>query len=292
MKKVALIGGKGFIGRHITWFLQSHMNITAECYDVIDVDEPYYHKIDMTSKESVATINLDVDYIFFMTGLTGTKNGFDKYEDFVRINEITLLNLLDAVRLSSFRPKIIFPSSRLVYKGADQPLCEEDEKDAKTIYAANKLACEDYLKAYSYNFDIPYTVFRICVPYGNMLDDNYSFGTIGFFIKMAQAGNDITLYGGGSIKRTFTHLEDLCYQIINGAFNNKSDNQTYNVGGETSSLHDVAEIIAQKFGVKVVNVPWPENDLKLESGDTYFDDSAIQKLLGGYMYKHRLIEIK
>ncbi len=292
MKRVAIIGAKGFIGRHITWFLQSRMDITAECYDVIDVDEPYYHKIDMTSIDSVATINLDVDYIFFMTGLTGTKIGFDKYEDFVRINEIALLNLLDAIRLSSFRPKIIFPSSRLVYKGVDQPLCEEDEKDSKTIYAANKLACESYLKAYSYNFDIPYTIFRICVPYGNMLDDNYSFGTIGFFIKMAQVGKDITLYGGGNIKRTFTHLEDLCYQMINGAFNNESDNQIYNVGGETSSLHDAAEIIAQKFGVKVVNVPWPENDLKFESGDTYFDDRAMQKLLGGYMYKHRLIEIK
>lgn len=292
MKRVAIIGAKGFIGRHITWYLQSHMGIPVESYDVIDVDETHYHKIDMTARTSVATINLDVDYIFFMTGLTGTKNGFDKYEDFVRINEITLLNLLDAIRLSSFRPKIIFPSSRLVYKGIDQPLCEEDETDAKTIYAANKLACESYLKAYSYNFDIPYTIFRICVPYGNMLDDNYSFGTIGFFIKMAQVGKDITLYGGGNIKRTFTHLEDLCYQVINGTFNKESDNQTYNVGGEISSLHDAAEIIAQKYGVKVVNVPWSEDDLRLESGDTYFDDRAIQKLLGNYRYKHKLTEIK
>lgn len=292
MKKVAIIGAKGFIGRHIAWYLQAQKGITAECYDVIDADAPHYHKVNMTSKESVATINLDVDYIFFMAGITGTKVGFDKYGIFVSINELTLLNILDAIRHSPYRPKIIFPSTRLVYKGVDKPLCEDDEKDAKTIYAANKLACEGYLKAYSYNFDIPYTVFRICVPYGNVLDDNYSFGTIGFFIKMAEVGKDITLYGGGCIKRTFTHLEDICYQMINGAFNSESDNKIYNVGGETSSLHDVAEIIAQKYGVKVVDVPWPENDLKIESGDTYFEDRAIQKILGVYKYKHQLREIR
>ena len=292
MKRVAIIGARGFIGKHLNWYLKTQMGITAECYDVIDADELHYHKVDMTSKESVMTINLDVDYIFYMAGLTGTRVGFDRYEAFVSINELTLLNILDAIRQSSYRPKVVFPSSRLVYKGVDKALCEDDEMDAKTIYAVNKLACEDYLKVYNYNFNIPYTVFRICVPYGNMLDNNYSFGTVGFFIKMAETGKDITLYGGGTIKRTFTHLEDLCYQMINGAFNPASDNQVYNIGGETLSIHDAAKIIADKYGVNVVAVPWPEADLRLESNHTYFDDTRIQKLLGGYRYKHSLKEIK
>lgn len=291
MKKCAIIGSNGFIGKHLVWYLKK-IGVTLECYDVADILEPHYHKIDMASKASVKTIDLDVDCIFFMTGLTGTKIGFEKYQDFVTVNEITLLNLLDSIRRSSYRPKIIFPSSRLVYKGFNKPLSEGDEKDAKTIYAANKLACENYLKVYNYNFDIPYTIFRICVPYGNMFDNNYSFGTIGAFIKMAEIGKDITLYGGGNIKRTFTHLEDLCFQMINGAFNHESDNQIYNIGGEVLSIHDAAEIIAKRYGVKVVAVLWPENDLRLESGDTYFDDMAIQKLLGGYKYKHNLTEIK
>lgn len=291
MKRVAIIGAKGFIGRHLSWFLQTRMGITAECYDMVDACESNYHKIDMSSKNSVESINLDVDFIFFMAGMTGTKVGFDKYDEFVNANELTLLNLLDAIRKSPYRPKIIFPSSRLVYKGIDKALREDDEKDSRTIYAANKLACEGYLKAYSYNYDIPYTIFRICVPYGNMLDNNYSFGTIGFFIKKASLGEDITLYGGGTIKRTFTHLEDLCHQMIAGAFNSGSDNHIYNIGGETSSLYDAANTIAKKYGVNVVSVPWPESDLRLESDHTYFDDAKIQSLLGGYKYKHSLAEI-
>lgn len=57
---------------------------------------------------------------------------------------------------------------------------EDDEKETKTIYAVNKIACENLLYAYRQNFDIPYTIFRICVPFGNMFSDDYSFGTIGF----------------------------------------------------------------------------------------------------------------
>ena len=218
-------------------------------------------------------------------GLTGTYAGFDRYDTYININEIGLLNLLDAIRNSEYRPKIIFPSTRLVYKGVDKPLREEDEKETKTLYAVNKLACEGLLQAYKASFDIPYTIFRICIPYGNLLSTDYSFGTVGFFIKQAKAGKNITLYGGGNIKRTFTHMEDLCYQIVEGAFTEKSNGQVYNIGGETLSLREAAEIIADRFGTNVVSVPWPERDLRIESDHTYFDDTKIQSLLNLTPYK-------
>ena len=282
--RVAVIGGKGYIGKHLAFYLKGR-DYDVMSYDVVPCDDENYLIVDMTNKESIAQIDLNVDYIFMFAGLTGTYAGFDAYEKYISINEIALLNLLDVIRKSEYRPKIIFPSTRLVYKGYDKPLKEEDEKESKTIYAANKLACEGYLQAYRDSFDIPYTVFRICIPYGNLLSTDYSFGTVGFFIKQAKAGKDITLYGGGTIKRTFTHMEDLCYQIVEGTMKKESDGQIYNVGGETLSLKQAAEIVASKFGTKVVNVPWPERDLRIESDHTYFNDTKIQALLGGFSYK-------
>lgn len=284
MKKCAVIGGKGYIGKHLAFYLKGR-GFSIKSYDVIAEDEADYQCVDMTRAESVSQIDLNVDYIFMFAGLTGTYAGFDAYEKYININEIALLNLLDAIRKSEYRPKVIFPSTRLVYKGYDKPLKEEDEKESKTIYAANKIACEGYLQAYHDSFDIPYTVFRICIPYGNMLSTDYSFGTVGFFIKQAKAGKDITLYGGGTIMRTFTHMEDLCYQIVEGAMKKESDGQIYNVGGETLSLRQAAEIVANKFGINVVSVPWPERDLRIESDHTYFDDTKIQALLSGMTYK-------
>ncbi len=287
--KSAIVGANGYIGKHLVKYLQKY-NAIIECYDMAQESNlPNYKRVDITDKQSINSINLDVDYIFMFAGLTGTYVGFDKFDDYININERGLCNLLNVIRNSSFRPKVIFPSTRLVYKGDDRPLKEEDEKESKTIYAANKLACEGYLKAYHDSFDIPYTIFRICLPYGNLLSSDYSFGTVGFFIKQAKAGNNITLYGGGTIKRTFTHMEDLCYQIVEAAFRAESNGQIYNVGGETLSLHDAADIIANKYGTNVVAVPWPEKDLRIESDHTYFDDSKIQSLLHLKPYK-RLVE--
>lgn len=280
MKKIGVIGANGYIGKHIVSYLQRYYDVNVDSYDIVaECDLPNYHKVDLTDKESIKGLNLDIDYIFMFAGLTGTYNGFNEYQKFISINELGLLNLLDAIKNSEYRPKVIFPSTRLVYKGIDKSLKEDDLKECKTIYAANKLACEGYLQAYHDSFDIPYTIFRICLPYGNLLSTDYSFGTVGFFIKQAKAGKDITLYGGGNIKRTFTHMEDLCYQIIEGSFHHESNGQTYNVGGETLSLHDAAEIIAAKYGTKVTEIPWPERDLRIESSHTYFDDTKIRSLL-------------
>lgn len=280
MKKIGVIGANGYIGKHIVSYLQRYYDVNVDSYDIVaECDLPNYHKVNLTDKESIKGLNLDIDYIFMFAGLTGTYNGFNEYQKFISINELGLLNLLDVIKNSEYRPKVIFPSTRLVYKGVDKSLKEDDLKECKTIYAANKLACEGYLQAYHDSFDIPYTIFRICLPYGNLLSTDYSFGTVGFFIRQAKAGKDITLYGGGNIKRTFTHMEDLCYQIIEGSFHHESNGQTYNVGGETLSLHDAAEIIAAKYGTKVTEIPWPERDLRIESSHTYFDDTKIRSLL-------------
>ena len=279
--RCAVIGSQGFIGRHLLYYLKK------QGHDVVsyDLEEEKNQRIDLTDRLSAYRLDLSVDYVFMFAGRTGTYSGFDAYEEFLSTNELCLLNLLDAIRQSAFRPKVVFPSSRLVYKGCDKPLKEDDEKDSKTVYAVNKLACEGYLKAYHDSFDIPYTIFRICVPYGNLLSADYSYGTVGSFIEQSIKRKEITLYGGGTVKRTFTHIKDLCYQITHAAFHPGSTGNIYNVGGESLSLHDAATIIANRFNARLTSVPWPRKDLRLESGHTYFDDSKIQALLGRESYK-------
>lgn len=284
MKKCIVIGSKGYIGKHIVFYLKQ-MGIEPICYDLNEDEVDNCYKIDLTDRNSFRSIDLNVDFIFFFSGLTGTLSGFELYEKFVSINEIGLLNFLDHIRRSPFRPKIIFPSTRLVYEGVDRPLKENDTKETKTIYAVNKLASEGILQAYKASFDIPYTIFRICVPYGNLFENDYSYGLIGFFVKMASSGKDITLYGDGNLKRTFTHVEDICYQIINAAFNKDSNGQVYNVGGVTYKLKEAAKIVSLKYNTSIRYVDWPEMDLRIESNHTYFDDTKIQSIIGVLTYK-------
>ena len=284
MIKCSIIGANGFIGKHLDYYL-SQMGAEIHCYDIQDNTNQRYHKVDITNPLSVQEISLDVDYVIMLAGLNGTHVGFDQYSQFIDVNEKGLLNLLDAVKKSSYRPRIIFPSSRLVYKGKEEALKEDDEKDARTIYAINKLACEGMLKAYANSFDVPYTIFRICVPFGNMLAKDYSYGTIGFFIRQAKTNRKITLYGDGHFKRTFSSMKDICEQIVYASLKEESTNQTYNIGGCTCSLKEAAEVVASHFNAKVEFIPFPERDLRIESGSTYFDASKIESLLGERKYE-------
>ena len=285
MSKCAIIGSKGYIGKHLEYYLKQKKNDLV-CYDVVESEDVNYHRCDLTDFESVRRIiDLKVDYIFMFAGLTGTYVGFDKANIFVNVNEMGLINLLNCIRESKYRPKIIFPSTRLIYKGADKALKEDDEKETKTIYAVNKIACENLLYAYRQNFDIPYTIFRICVPFGNMFSDDYSFGTIGFFIRQASNDRRITLYGDGSIKRTFTSMHDLCKQIVEVGMERVSDGEIYNIGGHTYSLRNAAEIIASYYKAEISFISWPERDLKMESGSTYFDSSKIERVMGKIVFE-------
>jgi len=285
MRKIALIGSKGYIGKHFEWFLREH-NYHVESYDLIDSNENNYSQCNVSDREQVDKINLNVDYIYMLAGKTGTKNGFNFYEDYINGNEISLLNLLDAIRKSPYRPRIIFPSSRLIYKGKESPLIEEDEKETKTIYAVNKIACENILFAYNNMYGIPYTIYRICIPFGNMLANDYSFGTVGFFIRQAKEKGRITLYGNGCNKRTFTSIEDLCKQIEYSASTNESINQVYNIGGTTYSLLNAAKEIAKHFDATIEHIPYPEDDLKIESGSTFFNSTKIEALTGYTDYQN------
>ena len=124
-KRCAIIGNSGYIGKHLVHYLQSVYHIEPACYDV--------GQIDLTNKESLRCIDLNVDYLFVFAGLTGTHVSFERYEQYTMVNEIGLLNLLDYISQFPYRPRIVYPSSRLVYKGVDQPLREDAEKEAKDI---------------------------------------------------------------------------------------------------------------------------------------------------------------
>ncbi len=289
MKKALIIGSNGYIGRHLALLL-NQQGIEVHCCDIhpqsIDhISE--YQAIDITDKESIKKLDFQVDSVFVLAGLSGTKIGLTKYRDFLSINELGFLNILNRIQETHSPARVIFPSSRLVYKGqSNTPLTEDAPKELKTIYAVNKWACENYLKIFQNSYGIPYTIFRICVPYGNLIDNTYSYGTIGFLLGKALKGEAITLYGDGQQRRTFTHIEDVCQQMIQASFHPQCINEAYNIGSKDHlSILEVAQKIASMYEVDITHSDWPELDLRIESGDTIFDDTKIQNIIH-YPYRH------
>jgi UDP-glucose 4-epimerase len=288
----AIIGANGYIGKNLSYLL-SEKNINNFDFDISETTENNwmkYSKLDVTSKEDFNKINSDIDVIFFMAGITGTADGFDSYEKYYNINVLGLINLLDFIKNKEKKPKIIFPSTRLVYGESDKLLSENDKKTPKTTYALTKLVCEETLKIYSNIFSINYDVLRICVPYGNLVDEDYSYGTLGFFISKAEKKEPITLYGDGGLRRTFTDIKDICNIFILAAQKDTLSNSIYNIGGESYSLLNVAKKVALKYNSKIEFVDWPKMAQKIESGHTVFDSKKIDTYLN--LIKYKKIQLK
>lgn len=289
MIKIIIIGANSYIARNMIAICNAkYNNIELKLYDIhnYQIDGfAEYEQIDITNRESVKRIDLICDIVFLFSGKTGSADGFDDYNNFIDINEKGLLNLLDEFKRQKSNAKLVFPSTRLVYKGKTGKLVEDSEKEFKTIYAINKYACEQYLQQFNSIFDIKYCIFRICVPYGTLVEGASSYGTIGFMLKKAQNRQPITIYGNGEVRRSLTYIEDLCHMLILGALSNECNNSVYNIGGEDYSLREMAELVANTYKGEVAYVDYPEVSKKIESGSTVFDDSKLQKILN---YKPRM----
>lgn len=283
-RKVAVIGANSYIARNVIHqIMERYPGVSLALYDYSDAQADgldNYKKVSILDRESLKGIDFGCDVIYLFAGKTGSANGFDDYDSFLDINERALLNILSEYRAQGSSAKIVFPSTRLVYKGRPGLLDEDAEKEFKTIYAINKFACENYLKQYNNVFGVQYCIFRICVPYGTLVSGAASYGTAEFMLNKAKRGENITLYGDGNQRRTFTYMEDLVDVLVEGGMSDSCVNDVYNVGGEDLSLREMAEMVAERYGVEVLSVPWPEIALKIESGDTVFDSSKLESIIG------------
>lgn len=282
--KVIILGANSYIARNVVQVL----NRIPEKYQVSLYDREETHKdghknyqsLNILSQEEVAKLDFNCDIIYMFVGRTGSVQGFDEYDNFIDVNERALLNVLNACRQQNTKARIIFPSTRLVYKGMPGKLKEDAEKEFKTVYAANKYSCEQYLKMYENVYGQSYRIFRICIPYGTLIPGATSYGTAEFFLSKAEKGENISLYGDGSQRRTLTYMEDLCNALIQGAESEQLDNDVYNIGGEDYSLDEMARLIGKYYNVGVSYTEWPETALKIESGDTVFDSEKLDRKAG------------
>jgi len=285
MRSTLVFGANGYLGRQLCWWLHGHrFHVTAssrqnEAVTGLPVDTVYF-PLDLLDKAALTAAPVEADMIFLFTGRTGTTAGFSRYEDFVQANEISLLNVLAELKKRKFAGRLIFPSTRLVYRGKRPGLLkEEDEKDPKTTYAINKLACEQHLQAWRNAFGLEFTIYRICVPFGLVGPGAYNYGTLGFMIRQALEKKEITLYGDGSLRRTFTDIRDLCEIMTRASILPQTAGKILNIGSRDHiSLLEAANQIAKRTGASVKLVPWPELDLAIESGDTAFSDVSLQTL--------------
>jgi len=285
--KIAVLGANGYIGRHLSRHLAG-LGMAVDAFDVQPdpaVAGVRYERCDICDGGFWDRFRpQEYSAVFFLAGLSGVERSFREAEAFLRVNIGGFAAMLRRLEgLGADAPRVVFPSSRLVYEGG----CTVDESSlrrSRSVYAASKVACEELLSAYHDRFGVPYVVLRICVPFGDVSDSGYSYGTIGFFMANVRDGRPITVYGDGSCRKTYTSIDDVC-DIAARCLDPSVPSGVYNVGGHEYTLREVAEMICARTGATWVSVPFPEEARRVEMGSIAMDSSRLDAAIGKREYR-------
>lgn len=285
--KITIIGANSFLARNFYQYMILNKLLNKDdiyLYDIqdsfINDNQAQYKKIDLNFEKEATEVNFFVDAIFFFIGKTGTVDGFYNYKEFIAANEVSLLNFLELYRVNNAKAKFIYPSTRLVYKANEfDKVKEDDEKELKSIYAITKFSAERYIELYNEVFGIEYIIFRIGTPWGSILEDGGNYGTFKFFIESAKKNKSINVYGDGKIKKTYTHILEICQVLFASISLNELRNSIYNIGGKEKSLLEIAKIISLQYDAQIDFFDWPNIDLKVDGGTVMLDSQKLDTIL-------------
>jgi nucleoside-diphosphate-sugar epimerase len=163
----------------------------------------------------------------------------------------TLENALDCAKGNV--EQFIYFSSSMAYGNFMTPEVNEDHPlNPIGIYGALKVAGEKMVIAYQQVFGLPYTIVRPSALYGPRC---VSRRVIQVFIENALKGIPLKVDGDGAERLDFTHIADLVQGVVQILREPKAINETFNITyGHSRSILEVVDVLRRRFGVHVETV--------------------------------------
>ncbi len=304
-KKIALIGGAGFIGHNLALALrkQDHQPYIVDSLAVNNMLSFMASKI-KNRKLYWSILNQRMDLLYehgIVVNVEDARNynalsiivGREKPDVIVHLAAVshanksnkdphttfdhslrTLENTLDIAR--SLQSHFIYFSSSMVYGHFDgKDVTEETECKPLGIYGTLKYSGELIVKAYNQVFGLPYTIIRPSALYGERCVSR-RVGQI--FIENAVQGKDIVINGDGSDKLDFTYIDDLVKGVMLTIEDENAQNQTFNLTyGESRTIGELAEILKDHF--EGIEIQYQPKDKLIPDRGTLRVDKA-KELLG------------
>lgn len=254
--KIYIAGHKGMVGSAIWRSLKSegYLNLIGESSKSLDLRDRN-QTFDFVEKHKP-------DVIINAAALVGGILANDNYPyDFLIHNLLIQNNLITAAHENDINKLIFFGSSCIYPKKAPQPLKEEylltgPLEETNQWFAIAKISGVKLIEALRKQFNRDYVVIMPTNLYGP--GDNYDLEKSHVLPAMmrkfitAKKNNSpsVELWGTGSPKREFLHVDDLAQACI-FILKHKTSNSLINVGtGEEISIKDLALLIKKIAGFK------------------------------------------
>jgi nucleoside-diphosphate-sugar epimerase len=305
-RRVALIGGAGFIGHNLALELQRlgaepHVidglqvnNLGAFSNAIGDPNKNLYVQMVYERLNTLRAANVPLNIVdardYHLLGRClldinpqiivqlaaishanrSNKDPFSTFDHSFR----TLENALDIARNNGAH--FIYFSSSMVYGNFDGEAVKEDRHcEPMGIYGALKFGGEKLVIAYSQVFGLPYTILRPSALYGERCVSR----RVGqAFIENALRGFPLTVNGDGSDGLDFTYIGDLIQGVLLAMANPDAYNNIFNLTfGSARSLNQMVEIVKEHFPGTVINYQ-PRDTLMPERGTLSIEKA--RRLLG------------
>jgi nucleoside-diphosphate-sugar epimerase len=285
-KRIALIGGAGFIGHHLALEL-SRRGAKVNVVDSLQVNnllmlatadlDSYSRKLytgmvnqrlDLMREAGVELHAQDARDYHALSRILGqvkpevivqlaavahanrsNKDPFSTFDHSLR----TLENALDIAR-DNCNHFVYFSSSMVYGNFQGDAVDEEHPLNPIGIYGALKVAGEKIVIAYNQVFGLPFTIVRPSALYGPRCISR-RVGQI--FIENALRGQKLRIDGDGDDRLDFTHIDDVVQGLCLVIESKESRNQIFNLTyGASRSITDLLTVIKQYFPkVSVESVP-------------------------------------
>jgi UDP-glucose 4-epimerase len=293
-RRALVIGGLGFIGVNLTERLVADgCTVTvvtpsrerhAGRADRFEARGVRIVEGDLRDAQAMTTAVAGQQVVFNLAGESGAVRSMEDPWTDLDVNCRGNLVLLEALRAANREAKLVFVGSRLQYgRQAQQPVTEDQAADPLCLHAIHKLTVEKYLRLYSSLFGMRFTIARVTNPYGpGQPKGRTAYGVVNRLIQLALADQPLTIYGDGTQRRDYIHVDDLVAALVRLSDTPASDGRAFNVGsGVGTRMIDMAEAIVDLAGGgRIEHVEWPPLAGQIETGDFVADVSRIQTELG------------
>lgn len=253
MNKVLVIGGTGFIGMNIVKILKEHEQYVS-IYDIKNTtlgNENYCGNIKDDKNFDKILSAYDV-VIYLITTVSPKKSMEEPSSPY--INDVPLLiKTLDSCLKNDIKRVVFASSGGTIYGDSNGFKSKEtDFNEPINHYAVCKLTCEKILELYNKLYGMENISLRISNPYGEGQNPKCGVGAVTTFIEQIKSGNDIVLFGDGSITRDFIEVAEVA-EAFNLAVDwkyNSGIQPIFNIGsGQGISLKQIINIISETLNV-------------------------------------------
>ncbi|HEX3597922.1 MAG TPA: NAD-dependent epimerase/dehydratase family protein [Polyangiaceae bacterium] len=260
MARVLVSGGVGFIGYHFTRALLARGDDVTVVDDFSNAPYPVIEKkrnerdlltefprvaivkACVTDRAAVAPLFDGVDVVVHLAGLAGVRPSFAEPARYARVNVEGTAVMQELARERGVE-RFLFASSSSVYGNAT-PLPAREEAPAvvpESPYAASKRGAELVASALSLRTPSMHcTALRFFTVYGPRQRPEMA---ITLFTRAVLAGRTVKMFGDGSMRRDFTHVEDIVRGILAAVERAPAGYREYNLG--SSSPIDLRGLIRE-----------------------------------------------